>query len=58
MAHEARRKGTGIASAEFLPGVRLVRAFNAISFRDLRSEAHRSRKLVAISIAGDARLGL
>jgi 8-hydroxy-5-deazaflavin:NADPH oxidoreductase len=30
MAHEARRKGTGVASAEFLPGVRLVRAFNAI----------------------------
>jgi predicted dinucleotide-binding enzyme len=53
MAHEARRKGTGIASAEFLPGVRLVRAFNAISFRDLRSEAHRSGKRVAIPIAGD-----
>jgi hypothetical protein len=53
MAHEARRTGTGIASAEFLPGVRLVRAFNAISFRDLRSEAHQSGKLVAISIAGD-----
>src|SRR5256884_5684989 len=29
MALEVRRKGTGVASAEYLPGVRLVRAFNA-----------------------------
>ncbi len=53
MALEARRKGTGIASAEFLPGVRLVRAFNAISHRSLRSEAHRAGESVAIPIAGD-----
>src|SRR5512134_2219093 len=30
MAEDARKKGTGVASAEFLPGVRLVRAFNSI----------------------------
>jgi hypothetical protein len=53
MAVEARRKGTGVASAEFLPGVRLVRAFNAISHRSLRSEAHRAGELVGIPIAGD-----
>jgi predicted dinucleotide-binding enzyme len=53
MAVEARRKGTGVASAEFLPGVRLVRAFNAISHRNLRSEAHRAGERVAIPIAGD-----
>jgi 8-hydroxy-5-deazaflavin:NADPH oxidoreductase len=53
MALEARRKGTGIASAEFLPGVRLVRAFNAIDFRSLKSEAHRAGKRVAIPIAAD-----
>lgn len=53
MALEARRKGAGIASAEFLPGVRLVRAFNAISYRNLRSEAHRAGERVAIPIAGD-----
>ena len=35
MANEARRKGTGVASAEYLPGVRLVRAFNAINYKDL-----------------------
>jgi predicted dinucleotide-binding enzyme len=53
MALEARRKGTGVASAEFLPGVRLVRAFNAINYRALRSEAHRAGEPVAIPIAGD-----
>jgi predicted dinucleotide-binding enzyme len=53
MAVEARRKGTGVASAEFLPGVRLVRAFNAISHRNLRSEAHRTGEPIAIPIAAD-----
>jgi 8-hydroxy-5-deazaflavin:NADPH oxidoreductase len=53
MAVEARRKGTGVASAEFLPGVRLARAFNAISYRDLRSDAHRKGELVGIPIAAD-----
>jgi hypothetical protein len=53
MALEARRKGTGVASAEFLPGVKLVRAFNAINYTSLQSEAHRAGELVAIPIAGD-----
>jgi len=53
MAVEARRKGTGVASAEFLPGVRLARAFNAISYRNLRSEAHRAGEPIAIPIAAD-----
>ncbi len=53
MALEARRKGTGVASAEFLPGVRLVRAFNAINYRSLKSEAHRAGKPVAIPLAAD-----
>ena len=53
MAVEARRKGTGVASAEFLPGVRLVRAFNAINYRNLQSEAHRKGELVGIPIAAD-----
>jgi len=53
MAVEARRKGTGVASAEYLPGVRLVRAFNGINSGDLRSEAHRKGAPVAIPLAGD-----
>jgi 8-hydroxy-5-deazaflavin:NADPH oxidoreductase len=53
MAVEARRKGTGVADPEFLPGVRLVRAFNAINSGDLKSEAHRKGELIAIPLAGD-----
>ena len=53
MATEARRKGTGVSSAEFLPGVRLVRAFNAINSGDLAGEAHRSGERIAIPLAGD-----
>jgi predicted dinucleotide-binding enzyme len=53
MAVEARKKGTGAASAELLPGVRLVRAFNAISWKSLESESHRAGKPIAIPIAGD-----
>jgi len=53
MAEEALAKGTGVASAEFLPGVRLVRAFNAIGSRSVEREAHRDGEKVAIPIAGD-----
>jgi predicted dinucleotide-binding enzyme len=53
MAVEARRKGTGVASAEFLPGVRLVRAFNAINYKDLASQSHRTGEPFAIPLAGD-----
>jgi 8-hydroxy-5-deazaflavin:NADPH oxidoreductase len=53
MANEARRVGTGVASAQFLPGVRLVRAFNAINYKSLQSEAHRAGEPIAIPLAGD-----
>ena len=53
MAEEALAKGTGVASAEFLPGVRLVRAFNAINYRSVEREAHRAGERVGIPIAGD-----
>jgi predicted dinucleotide-binding enzyme len=53
MAEDARSKGTGAASAAYLPGVRLVRAFNAISHTNLRSEANRSPERVAIPLAGN-----
>ena len=53
MAEEALAKGTGVASAEFLPGVRLVRAFNAINYRSVAQEAHRAGEKVGIPIAGD-----
>jgi predicted dinucleotide-binding enzyme len=53
MANEARKKGTGVASPEFLPGTRLVRAFNAINAGSLADEAHRKAPLVGIPLAGD-----
>jgi hypothetical protein len=53
MALPAREKGTGVASAEYLPGVRLVRAFNSVGFNSLRSEAHRSGEKVGIPLAAD-----
>jgi predicted dinucleotide-binding enzyme len=53
MAVEARRLSTGVADPQFLPGVRLVRAFNAINSGDLASEAHRAGEPIAIPLAGD-----
>lgn len=53
MAEEARRKGTGVASAEFLPGVRLVRAFNAIAEANLRGKANNPGGRYGIPIAAD-----
>ena len=52
MAEEALAKGTGVASAEYLPGARLVRAFNAINYNVLVSEAHRAGERLGIPIAG------
>ncbi len=53
MAEAARAKGTGVASPEYLPGVRLVRAFNTVGARFLQSEAHRAGEKVAIPLAAD-----
>ncbi len=53
MAREAQRKGAGIASAEFLPGARLVRAFNCIPAYSLANRAFREPARIAIPIASD-----
>jgi len=53
MADAAIAKGTGVASAEFLPGVRLVRALNAVSYIEVNREAHRDGELIGVPIAGD-----
>ena len=53
MAIEARRKGTGVSSAEFLPGVKLVRAFNAINSDSLRTEGNHAGGRYAIPLAGN-----
>ncbi len=53
MAVEALRKGSGIASAEFLPGTRVVRAFNCIPTASLANQADRRLARIAIPLAGD-----
>ena len=53
MAYEARKKGTGVADAEFFPGVRLVRAFNSLPYWELKSEAYRAGEKAAIPLAAD-----
>jgi predicted dinucleotide-binding enzyme len=53
MANAARDKGAGLASAEYFPSARVVRAFNSVGFNSLRSEAHRAGDKVAIPLAGD-----
>jgi predicted dinucleotide-binding enzyme len=58
MAIAARAKGTGVASAELLPGVRLVRAFNCVGWNAMRTEAHRAGEKLAIPLAADDPGGL
>jgi predicted dinucleotide-binding enzyme len=49
----AREKGAGLASAELLPGARLVRAFNAIGYSRLPGIAQRQGERIAMPMAGD-----
>ncbi|MCR0980850.1 NADPH-dependent F420 reductase [Roseomonas populi] len=49
----AIERGIGLASAEHLPGARVVRAFNTLGSRVLAEQAHRAGGLVAIPLAGD-----
>ncbi|MGE0448575.1 MAG: NADPH-dependent F420 reductase [Vicinamibacterales bacterium] len=53
MANDAMARGTGVASAEYLPGVRLVRALNALSATQVQRDAHRSGELLGVPVAGD-----
>jgi len=53
MAVRDRQRGTGVASAEYLPGTRLVRAFNAINSGPLEREAFRKPVRIGIPLAAD-----
>lgn len=46
-------RGTGVTSKEHLPGVRLVRALNALSFTQVTKDAHRPGEKLGIPIASD-----
>jgi predicted dinucleotide-binding enzyme len=53
VAAQAREKGAGIASAEMLPGARLVRAFNAIGYSRMAVAGQNKGERVGMPIAGD-----
>jgi predicted dinucleotide-binding enzyme len=53
MAVRDRARGTGVASAEYLPGTRLVRAFNAINSGPLARDAFHTPERLGIPLAAD-----
>jgi len=52
IASWAREKGAGLASAELLPGARIVRAFNAIGYARM-AVAHQQRERIGMPMASD-----
>ena len=58
MAKEALEKGTGVVVPTYLPGVKLVRAFNQVSAAALASEAHRSGEKIGVPLAAHDRHAL
>ena len=52
IGERARAKGAGLASMEYLPGARIVRAFNAIGAARM-GEAHKTPGRIGMPIAGD-----
>ncbi len=53
MAVRDRARGTGVASKEYLPGTKLVRAFNAINSGPLANESFRKPERLGIPLASD-----
>ena len=50
---EAIENGVGETSVKYLPGTRLVRAFNSFGSGTFASEAHRAGEKIGVPIAGD-----
>lgn len=53
IADEVERDGIGMTSQKYLPGTRLVRAFNTMNYKIFANEANRADPKLAIPIAGD-----
>ena len=53
MAVAAREKGAGLSSMEFLPGARIVRAFNAVGFARMAAARDNTGPRMGMPIAGD-----
>lgn len=45
--------GTGLAMSQYLPGARVVKAFNTLAAGMLTTEAHRDGELIGVPVAGD-----
>jgi len=58
MAEVALKKGSGVATSEYLPGASIVRAFSNQSYKVFASEAHRPAPKLAVPLAGDDRHAL
>ena len=50
---EAKEEGIGVTSAKYLPGAKIVRAFNTMGYRFFASESNRPGERMAIPLAGD-----
>jgi len=50
---ETKEEGIGVTSAKYLPGAKIVRAFNSMGYKFFVSEANRPGDRMAIPIAGD-----
>jgi len=55
IADEVERDGIGVTSQKYLPGARLVRAFNTLNYAIFEREANRPAPRLAVPIAGDDR---
>ncbi|MGH8664074.1 MAG: NADPH-dependent F420 reductase [Burkholderiales bacterium] len=53
MAVGPREKGAAVSTAAMFPGVSTFRAFNAIGYATLQSEAHRAAPKLAVPVAAD-----
>jgi predicted dinucleotide-binding enzyme len=53
MAKDAIAKGTGVIDPIYLPGTRLVRAFNSITYTALAQDGHHPGELYGIELAAD-----
>ena len=49
----AREKGAGLATAELIPGIHLVRAFNAVGYMKVKEDAADATKKIGMPMAGD-----
>ena len=54
IANWAREKGAGLASAELLPGARIVRTFNAVSYSQMAAAKQRSERMAMPMASDDA----